>query len=65
MCDRRPRPSPAAGTTARAVVSDDPSRAITLTAYGADGSAVAIPLTPQRALDVAAQLIDAARRRLG
>jgi hypothetical protein len=41
------------GGMPRAVISDDPSRAIMLAAYAKDGRAIALPVSPVRALGIA------------
>jgi hypothetical protein len=48
----------------RAVLVDDPSRAIAITVYAGDGRAAAVPLSPVRALVLADELLRAATRRL-
>lgn len=53
------------GAKARLVVRDVPGEALALLVYQPDASVpVVVPMMPSRALAVAAQLIDAARRRL-
>ena len=50
---------------ARAVVTDIPDQAIRLAMFSDDGRSVAVPLSPDRALRLAVELIEAATRRLG
>jgi hypothetical protein len=65
MCDRRPRQrDPEPGDPVRAIVTDVPGQVIALSLYGADGHAAVARLSAHRALAVAAELIEAARRRL-
>ena len=55
---------PDLGAPVRAIVGDAPAEAITLSLFGADGTAVCTRLTPHRAIVLAGRLIEAAARRL-
>lgn len=49
---------------ARVIILDDASRSLAVVAYSADGRAIEVAITPDRALRVAGELIAAATRRL-
>ena len=48
----------------RVIITDQPGQPLLVTAYGAAGQMVAVDVSPQRALSLAEQLIEAARHRL-
>ena len=62
---QNPNCAPAAEPMARAIVTDIPTESIKLAMFAEDGRAVAVPLSPDRALRIAVELIEAATRRLG
>jgi hypothetical protein len=56
---------PEPGDPMRVIITDVPGEAISIALYGPDGNAAVARLSAHRALAVAAELIDAVRRRLG
>lgn len=58
------QPLPPHSAPPRAVVRDAGGKVIELLAYDATGRTIAVPISAHRAIDLAADLIEAARRRL-
>jgi hypothetical protein len=64
-CRRTPEVSPPHSSPAlRAIVRDEPGRAIELQIYDQRGLVATVPVSAQRALALAEQLVAAARRRM-